>query len=248
MPRPPAQRDQLQRLDALVRRLSRPARAVDYGAVSTGCAGLDRRLPGGGLRRGAVAEWIAQGQGVGAGMLAVTAAREAVRDGGVLVVVDRRRECYGPALAAWGIDLARTLFVFPDDAKDEQWALDQAMRCGQAAAVLGWPARLDDRTFRRLQLAAEASGVLGLLVRPESALREPSWADVRLRVSAVAQHERSASPSCWRLRVELLRCRGGFGEGAIELEVNELTGRIDEARDGRVAAQLADPAARDQRA
>jgi hypothetical protein len=43
---------------------------------------------------------------------------------------------------------------------------------------------LSDRPFRRLQLAAEAGGGLGFLVRPMACRAEPSWAAVRLGVSA----------------------------------------------------------------
>ena len=58
-----------------------------------------------------------------------------------------------------------------------------------------------------------------------------AWAEMRLLVTALPSPE-----NAWRLRVELLRCRGGFGGGAAEVEVNH------EADDVCVVSELADPA------
>jgi hypothetical protein len=118
------------------------------------------------------------------------------------------------------------IVVRPDNDKDEQWALDQALRCEHTAAVLAWPRRLEGRTFRRLQLAVEASGAVGFFVRPMAAQREPSWADLRLAVAP------RASPGGWQLSVRLLRCRGRFGkkEGEVMVEIDHQTGEIHAAR------------------
>jgi hypothetical protein len=212
--------------------------------ISTGCAALDRRLPYGGLRRGSLVEWLSEEPGSGAGMFALAAAREAQRDGGAILVVDRSGAFYPPAAAARGLDLTSLVVVHPKSDRDEQWALDQALRCEHVAAVLAWPRRLDDRAFRRLQLAAETSGAMGLLLRPASAQREPSWADVRMLVTP------RASLTGWRLGLRLLYCRRRFGQGEweIDLEIDELTGDIHEARSGDLATQLATAAAARQQA
>jgi hypothetical protein len=110
------------------------------------------------------------------------------------------------------------ILVRPDNEEDENWAIDQALRCEGVGAVLCWPRKLDDHTFRRWQLAAEQSGVLGLLVRPRKAERQPSWADLRLRVSPGSMAGSRGAGR--RLRIEVLRCHGRAIEGAIELEVN----------------------------
>jgi hypothetical protein len=150
--------------------------------LSSGCGPLDAALPEGGFRRGALVEWLAVGDGAGAVTMALRAAREACREGGALLVLDRCRDFYPPAAARLGIDLERLVVIHAADDADNAWALDQALRSLAVAAVLAWPARLDDRTFRRLQLAAEEGGALGLLVRPAAARHEPSWADVRLEI------------------------------------------------------------------
>ncbi len=172
-------------------------------------------------------------------VLALIAAREAQRGGGVVVVVDRDRGFYPPAAAAWRLNLASTIIVHPTNEADERWALDQSLRSGHVAAVLAWPRRLDDVTFRRLQLAAEASGAVGLLVRSAAARGEPSWADVRLLVSP-----RAASSGGWRLSVRVVRCRGSSlseDNGEVLLVIND-KGDIHEAHPGHLAAELAHPA------
>jgi protein ImuA len=212
--------------------------------VSTGCPALDQRLPHGGLRRGSLVEWLSDEPGCGAGVFALSAAREAQRDGGAILVVDRNGTFYPPAAAARRLNLTSLIVVHPTNERDEQWALDQALRCEHVAAVLAWPRRFDDRAFRRLQLAAETSGAMGLLLRPSSAEREPSWADVRMLVTP------RSSPAGWRLGLRVLYCRGRFGrdEWEIDVEIDELTGDIHEARPGDLAAQLATAAAVRQQA
>ena len=75
--------------------------------------------------------------------------------------------------------LERVILVYPRDSREELWAWEQALRAPGVAAVWGWVEQLDDRAFRRWQLAAEQSGGLGLLVRPATARGQPSWAAVR---------------------------------------------------------------------
>ena len=231
-------RSTISELKHLVRRAEHAGQPSKKTRVTTGCQSLDQLLPDRALVRGSLVEWLASGPGggglgSGASVLALMAAREACREGGALVVVDRDGTFYPPAAAAWQIDLQSTMVVRPESDKDEHWALDQALRCEHAAAVVAWPRRIDSRTFRRLQLAAKASGSIGLLVRPQAARCEPSWADVRLLVSP------KASLEGWRLDVQLLKCRGGFGRGEIELEINDETGEIHEAYPGHLASQLA---------
>jgi hypothetical protein len=213
---------------------------------SSGCSALDGVLPRGGFARGSLVEWLGEESGGGASLFAVVAAREAHRAGGAVVVIDRDFGFYPPAAAAWRLDLASTIIVHPRNEADERWALDQALRCEHAAAVLAWPRRLDGRTFRRLQLAAEASGSVGLLVRPAAARREPSWAQVRL-----AATPRPASSGGWQFAVRLLRVRGAplargpRGERVeILVEIDPVSGDLHEARVGDLAAELARAAAR----
>ena len=236
---------QVETLRREIARLERSRPQSGDRPISSGCVPLDRLLPEGGFRRAALAEWLSAGQGSGATTLALAAARQVCCDGGALVVLDRRREFYPPAAVRLGIEPENLIVVQAGSQTDEHWALDQALRCRGVAAVLAWPERLDGWTFRRLQLAAEEGGGLGLLIRPLVARAEPSWADVRLLVeplpatSGATRQNHIARPlgRKRRLRIHLLRCRGGAAGRSIDLEIDDETCSV------HLAARLAHPAA-----
>jgi hypothetical protein len=238
------------RLRREVARLEGSRPPEDDQALSTGSADLDRLLPGGGLWRGMLVEYLSAAVGGGAGILALTAARAACQGGRALVVVDCQGQFYPPAAAAWGIDLTRMLVLRPSKEADALWAVDQALRCPGVGAVWTRWDRLENRDFRRLQLAAESGRTLALLVRPARHRGQPTWADVQWLVGPVAGKREPGAGACesrvgrpfraarsvqqgrptlhsefsWRLQVELVRCRGSAGGKTVVLELDETTG------------------------
>jgi hypothetical protein len=231
----PVSRELVDSLRQEIALLEGARRPTSQTPVSSAYGPLDKLLPGRGFRRGTLVEWLAFEAGSGAESLALAAAREACREGGALVVFDLAREFYPPAAVGLGIDPASLIIVQAASQSDNLWALDQALRCPGVAGALAWPKKLDGRTFRRLQLAAEQGGGLGLLVRPQGARHEPSWAEVRLAVEplpAVAPH----APR--RLKVELLHSRGGASGGSVEVELDHETHPL------YLVSPLAHPAAR----
>lgn len=219
---------------------SRPATLTE-GLVSSGCPALDGLFPAGGLRRGSLVEWLTAGTGCGAATLALICARQACLSGGALVVVDRLRQVYPPALAAWGLDLQQVILLYPPTKQDECWAWDQALRCPGVAAVWGWVEQLDGRRFRRLQLSSEASDVLGLLVRPVQFRAQPTWAEVRLEVEGqgVAEKHAESLSAGRRFRVRRLHGRGSAGPDDAQVVLNEWTGELREVREGHATATRA---------
>lgn len=182
------------------------------------------------FRRGTVVEYLAE-RGCGATALALLAAREACRDGGALAIVDRASAFYPPAGGAFGVD-QDTILVRPRSRKDELWALNQTLRCPGIGAVLCWPERLEERAFRGLQLAAEQGGAVGLFVRPASARGRPTWSDMQLLVEPLP------GEAFRRLRVEVVRSRGGY-EGAIGIvELDDETATLHASRPLPLAAEL----------
>ena len=151
-------------------------------------------------------------------------------------MLDRRGDFYPPAAVRLGIEPEQLLVVHTESAADHDWAMDQVLRSPAVAAVLAWPERLDGRTFRRWQLAVEQGGGLGLLLRPAAARADPSWADVRLLVEPL-ELDRSRDQSSRRrhgattgrgfisrrLRISVLRCRGGTGGRSVEVELDDET-------------------------
>jgi hypothetical protein len=172
-----------------------PASAVDFPRGKAACPTKEWHwLP----KERAVIEWLGRGSGSGAAALALAATCRDLPDGRALVVVDPQREFYPPAVAPWGVDLARVVVVRPERAApaggiadpscvstEALWALEQALRCRGVGAVFCRWGPLDDRAARRLQLASEHGGGVGVLVRPACYRRQPSWADVRLLVQPV---------------------------------------------------------------
>ncbi len=212
-------------LEELRRRMARLERARPGGhpPLTSGCPALDQFLPEKGFRRGTLVEWLSADEGTGACTLALLAAREVCQNGGVLVVVDRRRDFCPPAAICFGIEPEQLVVLRAESAADNDWAMDQVLRSPAVAAVLAWPEKIDGRTFRRWQLAVEQGGGLGLLLRPAAARADPSWADVRLlvepRLSGSRSHKR-------RLRMIFLRCRGGTDGHTVDVELDDETYRV----------------------
>lgn len=178
--------DQLRRWESF-----RPVDEVEV--VSTGAAALDALLPRRGLARGSLVEWLSPDAGAGATSLAFAAAALACADRGLLVVIDRERQFYPPAAIAWGIDCQQIVVVRPhaNQSDDWLWALEQSLRSRAAAVVWAWCDELDPQAFRRLQLAAESGGSIGMLFRPIAMRGQPSWADVQLIVEPQSSLEES---------------------------------------------------------
>jgi protein ImuA len=227
---------------------------------STGLPALDELLPGRGVSRGGIIEWIGVHAGATAGYLALRVAAAALADEGtgveeVLVVVDqpiarpdrpltqyqpaaRARGdrfqsgdtfglFYPPVAAAVGIDPRRIVLIRPTTEADGLWAIDQSLRSPAVAAVWSELPHIEGAAARRLQLAAEEGSGLGLLVRPPSALSEPSWADVRWEVRGMAIQSsrtggtRKDQATVRRIQVKLLRCRGARSGATCVLEIEE---------------------------
>jgi protein ImuA len=203
------------RLRTWERRLPQTATAC----TSTGCDALDAMLPGRGIRRGTLVEWVEDGDASGAGTLALLVGRRFCETERPAILLDFRRQIYPGALSAFGFDLSTLIVVRPDTEREALWACEESLRCKAVAMVWASIDRLPGIAFRRLQLAAEESGGVGFFVRPRAALNEPSWADARLSVTP--RPGRGASP---RFRVTAAYSRGQTPSGAADIEIDALRG------------------------
>lgn len=226
---------------ALREELQIAERRVERERVSSGSRVIDELVGEGGFGRGDLVEWLADGSGrsggwgSGASSLALVGAAAASREGGKVVVVDRRGSFYPPAAVTWGVALEALVVVRAANEADELWAVDQVLRSDQVASVVAWPERLEGRVFRRLQLAAEEGGVVGMLIRSARYAREPSWAQTRLLVRGEAGVGESEGR---RVRLEALRSRGSQGGGNVVLDIDEVTGEIREANPVSLVSSL----------
>lgn len=245
---PPAQQEQAEAVcnpssssaqQALVAQLAREVQRIEVAGrpsaatvggrastvFSTGCGIMDGCLPSGGYDSGTVVEYLQTSSASGATSLALTAAREAlVATERFCVLVDWRQQFYPPAAAALGVDLRRVIIVRPHTLAERLWAIDQALRSPAVVAVIAEVEHLDDRAARRLQLAAECGGGIGLLVRGEAARQHPSWAEVQWLVRPLP--ERSAHR---QLELQLMRARGGRSGAQLRVQINATHGRVEAA-------------------
>lgn len=184
-------------LDALVRERhvwrGQPV-TTTTAAQPTGLPGLDAALPTRGWPEAALSEILLPADGVGELQLLWPTLARLTRDRLRVALVAPPYSVHAPAWQAAGVDLA-WLSIVDTDAAAMPWAMEQLLRSGCCAAVLGWPARADDRTLRRLQLAAATGNALGFVFRDRAALANPSPAALRLEIA----------PGFLRVH----KCRGG---------------------------------------
>jgi protein ImuA len=186
---------------------------------SLSSSALDALFPEKHLPAGSLIELFSAVEGAGAWTLALLLAKHACGKWKTLIVVDGQRCFYPPAAAKLALDLTRLIVVHPSQKREIFLAANQSLRCSAVGAVLGWYESLSTLDARRLQLAAEAGGGVGLLLRPAGALRVPSFAGLRLLITPVGSTERRR-----RLRIEVVLCRGGKSGQSMILEISDETG------------------------
>ena len=190
-----------------------------HGVLPFGVAAIDRVLPGGGLARGALHEILGVGGDEEDGALAAAFAAHILgRLAGVVLWCLPRPDLYGPGLAAHGLDPVRVVLVRVSHDTEILWAMEEGLRAPGIAAVVGEVGSLPMVASRRLQLAAERSGITAFLLRRwrdgGQAARErnlPNAATTRWRITALPSRLLQEEPGVGhpRWRIELLRCRGG---------------------------------------
>jgi len=131
---------------------------------------------------------------------------------------------HAPGLAELGVAPARLIHVEADDAVATLRVAADAARCAGLGAVViepwGDPPALDLTATRRLMLATQASGVMGVLLRIE-ARASPSAAQSRWQVRAAPSLALEAeAPGLPAFDVCLLRQRGGIAGIEARLEWN----------------------------
>ncbi|HVY17038.1 MAG TPA: damage-inducible protein [Rhodopila sp.] len=221
---------------------------------------IDAHLPGG-LARSALHEAASGGPDTehAAAATLFVGGLLAKLDGPVLWVL-RQADLFAPGLAAVGLGPDR--LIFAEAGRDVLAVMEEGLRHRGLAAVVGEPAgRISLVASRRLQLAAEQSGVMAMLIRRSQAFDdprhgEPTAAFTRWRVGALSSAPLSSAPLAYaplayaplayapseervRWRLDLLRSRGGK-PGSWIVEACDATGCLGMAA---VIADRSDQAA-----
>ena len=212
------------------------ARGAAERSIPLGIESIDQWLPTGGIRLDALHAAASAGPDTehAAAATLFVAGILARLDGPVLWVL-RQADLFAPGLAAVGLPPDRV--VFAEAGKAVLPVMEEGLRhAGLAAVVAEHTGRLSLVASRRLQLAAEQSGILAILIRrspsfDDPVLNEPTAAATSWRIAALpsppALAEAPDTPglgrSRWRL--DLTRCRGGE-PGSWIVEACDATGRL----------------------
>jgi len=173
--------------------------APEPAALASGFAPLDALLPGGGWPQAALTEIALAHEGIGEIALTLPALVRVQAGGHDIVWVEPPHRPYAPALVAAGLDLARLLVVRSNDAREQLWAYEQALRAPECGAAFAWLGTHDERVLRRLAVAAREGRTWGVL-----------WRRPGQRASAIAAPLRLAlAPRDGKLAVQIVKRRGG---------------------------------------
>lgn len=178
---------------------------------------IDGVLAGGGLGCGALHEVAGGGSGtVDGAAAALFVAGVAARTKGKIVWCLTRPDLFFPSLAQAGLRADRVVFVESDKEEDVLANMQEALSYGGLGAVVGEVVRLPMTASRRLQLAAEKTGTIGLAVRrwrrqsEANDFGQPTASRTRWRVSVMPSQELpvpGVGRGQWLL--ELMRSRAG---------------------------------------
>lgn len=221
-----ALRDQIATIEGSARRTSA---VLPFGIIA-----VDSRLPGGGLSLGALHEVAGGGNGaIDGAAAALFAAGIAARTKGKVLWCIVRPDLFASALAQAGLVPDRVIYGEAGDDRAVLASMEEGLRHGGPSAVVAEVARLTMTASRRLQLAAEAGGVIGIALRrwrrqtDAADFGQPTAAMTRWRVSVVPSTPLPV-PGVGRHRwlVELIRARAGESAD-FELEACYGMGHLD---------------------
>ena len=205
---------------AAIRAEVRAIEATGAGAAQNclpfGVAALDERLAGGGLLTAALHEITGAKPGLSddAAATLFLAGIAARMEGNVLWALGRR-DLFAPGLAQAGLTPDRLIYAECGRDEDVLAVMEEGLRHGGLAAVVGEIGRVGMASTRRLQLAAEEGGTTALMLKRwrkagEDPLGLPSAAVTRWRIACVPSEKLPAvGVGRPRWRIDLARQRGG---------------------------------------
>ena len=190
-----------------------------------GVSEIDQKLPDGGLAFSALHEIAGGGNDtINAAAAARFSAGIAARTSGKVLWCITRQDLFAPALAQVGLSPDRVVYAEAGDQKSLLACFEEGLRHGGLGAVIAEVAELNMTSSRRLQLAAEQSGSIGIAIRrwrrqaDAFDFGQPTAAVTRWRVSVLPSRplpvEGIGRP---RWLLELIRCRAGE-RAAVEVE------------------------------
>lgn len=192
---------------------------VCHRGFTTGLNVLDDIAPNGEFQGGAVHELLWPRPSIFPTSLALLLAKAAQKIGGAVAWSDPDRELYLPAFSAAGIDLQHLILLRCTDRAEQLWALAECLRCRGVSATVAPIQHLNQIEARRLQLAAERGGGVGVFIRPYT----PGVSSCYAAATRWLIQTAPGNDQVQRWKVELLHGHGGQIGKVLLLEVNRET-------------------------
>jgi protein ImuA len=189
-------------------RAMRPGSASDHGLGP-----LQDAFPQGSFPLGAVHEFISEGPesaaataGFISGLLG-----SLMKNGGAAIWISSSGTVFPPALKTFGIDPERIVFIDLHRERDVLWAMEEGLKCGGLAAVVGEMPELSFTASRRFQLAVEQSRVTGFILRSNPCNLDSNASVSRWKIKPLPTISLDELPGLGfpRWHVELLKIRNG---------------------------------------
>jgi protein ImuA len=178
---------------------------------------IDAALPRGGLAVGSFHEVAGGGNGaMHCASATLFVAGIMARTQGQILWCIKQKDLFAPSLAQAGLDMDRIIFIEARDEKTLIACCEEGLRHGGVTGVVAEVSKLSVLASRRLQLAAEKSGALGIaLWRGHTENKIEAWeqntvARTRWRVTSLPSKPLPVpgiDKTRWKL--ELVRCQGG---------------------------------------
>jgi protein ImuA len=178
-----------------------------------GLGPIQHAFPNNSFPLGAIHEFISTGAedvsastGFIAGILSAL-----MKSGGAVLWIGSSRTLFPPALALFGIDPGKIIFIDLQNQRDVLWAMEEALKCDALAAVIGEMQELSFTVSRRFQLAVEQSRVTGFILRRNPRNLSTTACIARWKITSLPGALENDMPGVGfpRWNVELQKIRNG---------------------------------------
>lgn len=178
-------------------------RRAGLSALPVGVPEIDSRLPGCGLARGGIHDLVGDLPAITGFLAALLGRQKTIRQ---LLWVTPYADLFAPGLAQFGLDHRSLMLACARRGDDRLWAAEEGLRESSIGAVIAEVDDADLTETKRLQLAAEAGGGIGFLIRRR---RQASAALTRWLIESAGSMDCGTT---WRVTLE--RCRGAEAGGS----------------------------------
>ncbi len=174
---------------------------------------IDNNLPNGCLPLAAVHEFISDGsESIAAtnGFICCLLS-SLVKNNGACVWINSLQTVFPPAFLAFDIDPDRFIFINVQKEKEILWTIEEALKCGGLAAVVGETPEISFTASRRFQLAVEESLVTGFIIRNHPRNANINACVSRWKISPLESDPKLNLPGIGfpRWNIDLLKIRNG---------------------------------------